>query len=148
MTPEVIFAVAVVIGVYMAWNIGANNVANAMGTSVGSGALTLRNAVIVAAIFELSGAVLAGGEVTETIKKGIIDQSLLGNDPKVMMVGMTAALLAAAAWLHLATYFSLPVSTSHSIVGAVIGFGLVAGGVDAVMWPKLGAIALSWIISP
>ncbi len=144
----IVLAVAAIAGLYMAWNIGANDVANAMGTSVGSGALTLRGAIIVAAIFEFGGAMLAGGTVTKTIRKGIIDMDALGGDPMVVAIGMTCCLLAAALWLNIATYAGWPVSTTHSIVGAVMGFGLIAGGFEAVNWSMMVKIAASWVISP
>jgi PiT family inorganic phosphate transporter len=144
----IVLAVAAIAGLYMAWNIGANDVANAMGTSVGSGALTLRGAIIVAAIFEFGGAMLVGGTVTKTIRKGIVDMGALGGDPMVIAIGMTCCLLAAALWLNIATYAGWPVSTTHSIVGAVVGFGLIAGGLDAVNWWMLSKIAASWVISP
>jgi PiT family inorganic phosphate transporter len=143
-----ILTVASLGGLYMAWTIGANDVANAMGTSVGSGALTLRGAIVVAAIFEFGGAMLVGGSVTDTIRKGIIDVQILHSDPMVVAVGMTCCLLAAALWLNLATYAGWPVSTTHSIVGAVVGFGVAAGGLSAVDWGTVGSIAASWIISP
>ena len=144
----IVLAVAAIAGLYMAWNIGANDVANAMGTSVGSGALTIRRAIVVAAIFEFGGAMLVGGTVTQTIRKGIVDLDALGGDPMVIAVGMTCCLLAAGLWLNLATYAGWPVSTTHSIVGAVVGFGLVAGGFNAVNWLTMGKIAASWVISP
>jgi PiT family inorganic phosphate transporter len=144
----IVLAVAAIAGLYMAWNIGANDVANAMGTSVGSGALTLRGAIIVAAIFEFGGAMLAGGTVTKTIRKGIVDMDALGGDPMVIAIGMTCCLIAAALWLNIATYAGWPVSTTHSIVGAVMGFGLIAGGFDAVNWSMMVKIAASWVISP
>ena len=144
----IVLAIAAVAGLYMAWNIGANDVANAMGTSVGSGALTLRRAIIVAAIFEFGGAMLVGGTVTNTIRKGIVDVSAFGGDPMVIAVGMTCCLLAAALWLNIATYAGWPVSTTHSIVGAVVGFGLMAGGFDAVNWGVMAKIAASWVVSP
>jgi PiT family inorganic phosphate transporter len=144
----IVLAVAAVAGLYMAWNIGANDVANAMGTSVGSGALTLRRAIIVAAIFEFGGAMLVGGTVTKTIRKGIVDVASLGGDPMVIAIGMTCCLLAAALWLNIATYSGWPVSTTHSIVGAVVGFGLIAGGTDAVNWSVMGKIVASWVVSP
>ena len=147
-SPQIILTIASLGGLYMAWTIGANDVANAMGTSVGSGALTLRGAIIVAAIFEFGGAMLVGGTVTNTIRKGIVDIQTLGSDPMVMAVGMTCCLLAAALWLNLATYAGWPVSTTHSIVGAVVGFGVTAGGLDAVDWGTVGSIAASWVISP
>lgn len=144
----IVLAMAGVFGLYMAWNIGANDVANAMGTSVGSGALTLRRAIIVAAIFEFGGAMLVGGTVTQTIRKGIVDIGAIGSDPMTVAVGMTCCLLAAALWLNLATFAGWPVSTTHSIVGAVFGFGITAGGFDAVNWPVMGKIAASWVVSP
>ena len=143
-----ILTVASLAGLYMAWTIGANDVANAMGTSVGSGALTLRGAIVVAAIFEFGGAMLVGGSVTNTIRKGIVDIQALGADPMVMAVGMTCCLLSAALWLNLATYAGWPVSTTHSIVGSVVGFGVTAGGMSAVDWGTVGSIAASWIVSP
>jgi len=144
----VLIGMAVVFGLFMAWGIGANDVANAMGTSVGSGALTFKQAVIIAAIFECAGAVLAGGEVTKTIRKGIIDVSSLGNTPELLVYGMLASLLAAGIWLMVATRMGWPVSTTHSIVGAIVGFGAVGIGMEAVQWGKVGTIALSWVTSP
>jgi len=144
----IVLAVAAIAGLYMAWNIGANDVANAMGTSVGSGALTLRRAIIVAAIFEFGGAMLVGGTVTKTIRKGIVDVGAFGDDPMVVAIGMTCCLLAAALWLNIATFAGWPVSTTHSIVGAVVGFGLVAGGIDAVNWSVMAKIVGSWVVSP
>ena len=135
-------------GLFMAWGIGANDVANAMATSVGSKALTLRNAVIIAAIFEFAGAFLAGGQVTATIRKGIIDASLLSNSPELLVYGMLAALLSAGIWLLVATQYGLPVSTTHSIVGAIVGFAAVGIGMEAVKWGKVGSIAASWVVSP
>ena len=141
-------AMAVIFGLFMAWGIGANDVANAMGTSVGSGALSFRQAVIIAAIFELAGAILAGGEVTKTIRKGIVDVSSLGDTPELLVYGMLASLLAAGIWLLIATRMGWPVSTTHSIVGAIVGFGAAGIGMDAVQWAKVGTIAMSWITSP
>lgn len=132
----------------MAWGIGANDVANAMGTSVGSGALTFRRAIIIAGIFEFAGAVLVGASVTSTVKEGIIDPQAFVGEPLKFVYGMLAALLAAALWLAIATYYSLPVSTTHSIVGAVTGFGLVALGTSGVEWPVVQKIVLSWLVSP
>ncbi len=148
MTPEILLALCVATGLYMAWSIGANDVANAMGTSVGSGALSFRGAVVAAAIFEFAGAVLVGAHVTDTVRKGIVDASLFAGDPMLLAIGMTAALLAAAAWLHLASYLGWPVSTTHSIVGAVAGFGLAAHGMGAIHGGKLAVIAASWVVSP
>jgi len=139
---------AAVFGLFMAWGIGANDVANAMGTSVGSRALTLRQAIVIAAVFEFLGAVLAGGQVTATIRKGIIDPGLLASTPEILVFGMLASLLAAAVWLVVASYFGWPVSTTHSIVGAIVGFAMVGVGVAAVQWGKVGSIAASWVVSP
>ena len=139
---------AAVFGLFMAWGIGANDVANAMGTSVGSRALTLRQAIVIAAVFEFLGAVLAGGQVTATIRKGIIDPGLLASTPEILVFGMLASLLAAAVWLVVASYFGWPVSTTHSIVGAIVGFAMVGVGVSAVQWGKVGSIAASWVVSP
>ena len=144
----IIQGMALLGGLYMAWNIGANDVANAMGTSVGSKALTLKRAIIVAGIFEFSGAVLVGSHVTHTISKGIVDPGLFLGQHKAFVLGMLAALLAASIWLQLATYLGLPVSTTHSIVGAVLGFGLISHGVHAIAWGKMAKIVASWFISP
>src|SRR5690606_3525198 len=138
----------IVFGFYMAWGIGANDVANAMGTSVGSGAITVRQAIIIAAIFEFSGALIAGGNVTNTIRNGIIDSSIMAGKPEILVLGMLAALLAAAIWLTIASWRGWPVSTTHSIVGAVIGFALAAAGTEAVAWSKVLQIAASWVVSP
>jgi PiT family inorganic phosphate transporter len=135
-------------GLFMAWGIGANDVANAMATSVGSKALTLKQAIIIAAIFEFCGAFLAGGQVTSTIRKGIIDVSLLSGSPELLIYGMLASLLAAGTWLLIATKYGLPVSTTHSIVGAIVGFTVIVIGTEAVKWDKVGSIAASWIVSP
>lgn len=143
-----LIVLALVFGFYMAWNIGANDVANAMGTSVGSGALTFRRAVILAAILEFAGAFFVGSHVSDTVRKGIVDPMLFAGDPQAFVLGMLSALLAAGVWLQFASYFGWPVSTTHSIVGAIIGFGVVYGGMSAVHWEKVGTIAASWIISP
>ncbi len=139
--------VAAMIGGYMALNIGANDVANNVGPAVGSKALTLTGAIILAAIFESAGALIAGGDVISTIKKGIIDPGLI-NDPQTFIWLMMAALLAAALWLNLATALGAPVSTTHSIVGGVLGGGIAAAGWDIANWNQVGAIAASWVISP
>ena len=146
---------AILAGGYMAWNIGANDVANAMGTSVGSGALTLMGAVVLAGIFEFLGAVLVGSHVTDTIRGGILEVAAfepggeMGADgPLMLALGMLSALLAAGLWLHLATFFSLPVSTTHSIVGALIGVGIVSLGLGGVDWAMVGSIVASWFVSP
>lgn len=140
--------VAIVVGFYVAWNIGANDVANAVGTSVGSGALTLKQAVLVAAIFEFAGAFFLGGGVSETVESGIVNPEIFSDDMFDYVFGMLASLFAAGIWLQTASFFGWPVSTTHSIVGAVVGFGLVLGGFESIYWGKIGSIALSWIISP
>ena len=132
----------------MAWGIGANDVANAMATSVGSKALTIKQAIAVAAIFEFLGAVLAGGAVTGTIRKGIVDADALSGTPELLVYGMLASLLAAGTWLLIASRKGWPVSTTHSIVGAIVGFAAVGIGVDAVRWAKVGTIVMSWVVSP
>lgn len=144
----IILAAATLVGLYMAANIGANDLANAMGTSVGSGALTIRRAVIISIVANLLGAVLAGGHVTNTISKGMINPDLLAGAPDKLMLGMFAALLASGIWVHLATVFGMPVSTTHSIVGAVVGFGMLSVGIGAISWGKIITIAISWIVSP
>ncbi len=150
-----VLAAALATGLYMAWNIGANDVANAMGTSVGSGALTLKGAILVAAVFEFGGAVLVGSHVSETIRAGILDPELFEvtgmfgpEGPLLLALGMTGSLLAAAVWLQVATSFGLPVSTTHSIVGAVVGFGLTAVGLDGIDLTKIAQIMASWVVSP
>jgi inorganic phosphate transporter, PiT family len=139
---------AVIFGLYMTWGIGANDLANAMGTSVGAGAVSVKQAIIIAMIFEFLGAVLAGGHVTETIRSGIIDPSKLINNPEILIYGMLASLLAAAVWLMIASAKGWPVSTTHSIVGAIIGFAIVGIGPEAVKWSSVGSVVMSWIISP
>ena len=151
-----IIGFAVALGLYMAWNIGANDVANSMADAVGSKALSIRNAVIAAGICEFAGAVLVGSQVTNTVRKGIVDPSILATLPGItphdaaviLVIGMSAALLSAAFWLNMSTIIGMPVSTTHSIVGAVAGFGLVAAGWNAVNWVKMGQIVASWFISP
>jgi len=144
----IFLVLAIIFGFYMTWGIGANDVANAMGTSVGSGAVTVKQAIIIAAIFEFAGAFIAGGNVTSTIRKGIVDPSSLVDQPEILVFGMLAALLAAAVWLMVASWRGWPVSTTHSIVGALIGFAVAGIGMDAVQWGKVGQIAASWVISP
>ncbi len=139
---------AVVFGVFMAWGIGANDVANAMATSVGSKALTIKQAILVAAVFEFAGAVLAGGAVTSTIRRGIVDSGLMADSPELLIYGMLAALLAAGTWLLIASKKGWPVSTTHSIVGAIVGFAAVGIGIEAVKWAQVGTIAMSWVVSP
>ena len=149
MDAQIIYiSLAVLIGIFMAWGIGANDVANAMATSVGSKALTIRQAIIVAAVFEFLGAVLAGGEVTSTIRNGIVDADLLVDQPELLVFGMLAALAAAGTWLLIASNFGWPVSTTHSIIGAIVGFAAVNIGIDAVQWGQVGTIVMSWVVSP
>jgi len=186
---SVVLIAAIAVGLYMAWNIGANDVANAMGTSVGSGALTVRQAIVLAGIFEFCGALVVGGAVAETIRKGIVDIDVLRRSASVsgrcpsaaptsgpgggqadlsmqakttaglsaaaeealrtkVMLGMLSSLLAAALWLNVATFFGQPVSTTHAIIGAVVGFAVIEAGPGSVIWPKMGKIAASWVISP
>jgi inorganic phosphate transporter, PiT family len=144
----ILIVIAAVFGFFMAYGVGANDVANAMGTSVGSKALTIKQAIFIAAIFEFAGAYLAGGSVTSTIRGGITDASFFVDTPELMAFGMIAALLAAASWLIVASYFGWPVSTTHSIVGAIIGFAAVGVGFDAVHWDKVGGIVGSWVVTP
>ena len=149
MEAELIYiGLAALFGIFMAWGIGANDVANAMATSVGSKALTIKQAIMVAAVFEFLGAVLAGGDVTSTIRKGIVDTDLLAGSPELLIYGMLAALLSAGTWLFIASKNGWPVSTTHSIVGAIVGFAAVGIGVDAVQWGEVGIIVMSWIASP
>jgi len=144
----VFLVLAIIFGFYMTWGIGANDVANAMGTSVGSGAISIKQAILIAAIFEFAGAFIAGGQVTSTIRKGIIDPAPIAGSPELLVYGMLAALLAAAIWLMIATTRGWPVSTTHSIVGAIVGFAIAGIGMDAVKWDKIGQIVASWVVSP
>jgi len=143
-----LLALGVAFGLFMAWGIGANDVANAMGTSVGSKALTVRQAIVVAAIFEFAGATLAGGQVTSTVRKGIVDASLFADTPELLVYGMLASLLSAGTWLLIASRFGWPVSTTHSIVGAIVGFAAVGIDVMSVRWGVIASIAGSWVVSP
>src|SRR5579872_1210272 len=140
--------IVLLIGFYMAWNIGANDVSNAMGTSVGSGALTLRRAVILAGILEFCGAYFVGANVSQTMERGLVDPAVFTSQPLILVLGMCGALLGTGFWLQLASYLRWPVSTTHAIVGAIVGFGIVAGGFDAILWKEVSSIALSWVISP
>ena len=149
MDAQIVYIVlAALFGIFMAWGIGANDVANAMATSVGSKALTIKQAIIVAAVFEFLGAVLAGGEVTSTIRRGIVDPDLLSGTPELLVYGMLASLLAAGTWLLIASRNGWPVSTTHSIVGAIVGFAAVGIGIDAVQWGEVATIVMSWVVSP
>ncbi len=144
----ILISLTVTLGFYMAWNIGANDVANSMADAVGSRSITIRNAIIAASICEFSGAVLVGSHVTDTIRKGIVAPEMLSAHPEILAIGMASALLGAAVWLHIASWIGMPVSTTHSIVGAIIGFGIVAAGWHSVHWAKFGQIVASWFISP
>jgi PiT family inorganic phosphate transporter len=151
-TSTVYLLLAGAFGLFMAWGIGANDVANAMATSVGSRAVTIRKAIFIAAVFEFAGAYLAGGQVTGTIRKGIVDSAAFcagcAATPETLTYGMLASLLAAAIWLLIASHKGWPVSTTHSIVGAIVGFAAAGVGMDAVKWGKVGAIVMSWVVSP
>ncbi|GGQ24285.1 inorganic phosphate transporter [Shewanella litoralis] len=139
---------AATFGFLMAWGIGANDVANAMGTSVGSNAITIKQAIIIAMIFEFAGAFLAGGEVTSTIRKGIIDASFFTESPELLVYGMIGSLLAAGIWLVVASALGWPVSTTHSIIGAIVGFAAVGVSIDSVAWGAVGGIVGSWVVTP
>ncbi|MGD8882792.1 MAG: inorganic phosphate transporter [Desulfobacterales bacterium] len=144
----VMVVMAMIFGLFMTWGVGANDLANAMGTSVGSGAVSVKQVIVIAIIFEFLGAVLAGGHVTKTIRKGIIDPTPIINNPEILVFGMLAALLAAGSWLMFASTKGWPVSTSHSIVGAIVGFAIVGIGPEAVKWNKIISVVVSWVISP
>ena len=143
-----LLSMAIVLGLFMTWGIGANDVANAMGTSVGSGAITVGTAIIIATIFEFAGAAIAGGNVTSTIRSNIVHPATFVGLPDQLVLGMLSALFAAGTWLLIASWRGWPVSTTHSIIGAIIGFAIVSAGIASVNWGKVGTIAASWIISP
>jgi len=142
-----ILVLGYIFGFYMAWNIGANDVANAMASAVGARAITIRQAIFIAGILNVVGATFIGSHVTNTIRKGIVSTEIL-NDPHLVLIGALAALLGAAFWVSFATWKSLPVSTTHSIVGAMVGYGIMAGGFSVIQWSKLLAVVASWVISP
>lgn len=144
----ILIVIAAVVGFLMAWGIGANDVANAMGTSVGSKALTIKQAILIAMVFEFAGAYLAGGEVTSTIRKGIIDSGYFASSPELLVFGMISALFAAGIWLAVASYLGWPVSTTHSIIGAIVGFSAVGVSIDSVHWAQVGGIVGSWVVTP
>ena len=144
----ILILLAAGVGFIMAWGIGANDVANAMGTSVGSKALTIKQAIVIAMIFEFAGAYLAGGEVTSTIRKGIIDPEYFSAIPEYLVLGMISSLFAAGIWLAFASWLGWPVSTTHSIIGAIIGFTATGVSMDAVAWGKVGGIVGSWVVTP
>jgi inorganic phosphate transporter, PiT family len=144
----ILLTLACVFGFFMAWGVGANDVANAMGTSVGSKAITVKQAILIAMVFEFLGAYLAGGEVTSTIRKGIIDPMIMADTPHYLVYGMLAALLSAGTWLAIASARGWPVSTTHSIVGAIVGFAAFGIGFETVSWGKVGNIVMSWVVSP
>src|SRR5690554_210157 len=145
---QILLILACVFGLFMAWGVGANDVANAMGTSIGSKALTVKQAILIAMVFEFLGAYLAGGGVTATIRQGIIDSNAMVDSPELLVYGMLSALLAAGTWLLIASVLGWPVSTTHSIVGAIVGFAAVGISIDAVAWSKVLSIVASWVISP
>ena len=143
-----IFICGILFSFYNAWGIGTNDCANSFATSVGSGVLTLRKALIIASIFEFGGAVLMGSHVTNMVRKKIVSLDIFDDNPGALMFGMLCADLSSAIWLNVASYFKLPVSTTHSIIGAIVGFSLAYGGKNAVNWDKIGLVVASWIISP
>ncbi|HDM37711.1 MAG TPA: inorganic phosphate transporter, partial [Candidatus Omnitrophica bacterium] len=148
MGSEVIFLTAAVIfGFYMAWNIGANDMANSMASAVGAEAITLRQAIFIGSILCFIGATFVGSHVTETIKKGIVNPSYIDN-LEIIIKGLLAGLIAASLWITFATWFAWPVSTTHSIVGALVGFGLFASGINSINWGKLAGVVISWVTSP
>lgn len=147
-TGLIILIIAVVVGLYSAINIGANDVANSMATSVASKALTIKKAVVVAGVFDMLGATLVGAHVANTIRKGLVDPLEFSDTPELFVYGMLAAVLGSALWVNIATYFKLPVSTTHSIIGGVLGFGLVSVGAAGIHWNVVLLVVLSWIISP
>jgi len=136
------------IAFYMAWSIGSNDVANSMATAVGAKAITFKQAVLIAGVLNLVGAVFVGSHVTDTVRKGIVDVQSSGIDNHILLLGFIASLLAAAFWVTLSTWKEMPISTTHSIIGALIGFGLIAGGVQTVIWSKVGSVVASWVLSP
>ena len=145
---HILLIIAALFAFFMAWGIGANDVANAMGTSVGSNALTIKKAIIIAVIFEFAGAYFAGGDVTSTIRKGILDPALIADKPDLLVLGMMSSLLAAGTWLLIASVKGWPVSTTHSIIGALVGFAVAGISVDAVNWGQISTIVASWVVSP
>jgi inorganic phosphate transporter, PiT family len=145
---QILFILAITFGIFMAWGIGANDVANAMGTSVGSKALTIKQAIFIAIIFEFSGAFLAGGEVTSTIRKGMVDLSFFEAQPELLVFGMLSSMLAASIWLLIASHKGWPVSTTHSIIGAIVGFSSICISFESVYWSKILLIVASWVVSP
>lgn len=147
LSESMVLVIGYVFGFYMSWNIGANDVANSMASAVGAKAITIRQAVFIAGILNCVGATFIGAHVTNTIRKGIVSTDVLA-DPHLALIGALSALLAAALWVSFATWRSLPVSTTHSIVGAMIGFGIMAGGMAVINWGQLGAVVASWVISP
>lgn len=145
---SVLYLLAILVGFYVAWSIGANDVANSVGTAVGSRALSLRKAIVVAAIFEFLGALLLGANVSETLESGILGSQILMTQKEEYLIGMFSVLVASGIWVQIATFFGWPVSTTHTIIGAILGFGLVLGGIHAIEWGEVTSIGISWILSP
>ena len=143
-----IFATGIIFAFYNAWGGGANDCANSFATAVGAKTLTLKQAIVIASIFEFTGAVLMGAHVTDSVRKNIVSLDIFEDDPGALMLGMLCADLSSAIWLTVATYLKWPVSTTHSIIGAIIGFALAYGGANAINWEKTGFIVLSWLVSP
>ncbi|HMA83127.1 MAG TPA: inorganic phosphate transporter, partial [Candidatus Thermoplasmatota archaeon] len=131
----------------MAWSIGANDVANSMASAVGAKAITFKQAVVIAGILSVVGAVFVGEHVVETVKGNIVDIAMIPNS-SILLLGFISALLAAAFWVTLSTWFEMPISTTHSLIGALMGFGLIAGGISSIHWGKIGSVAMSWVLSP
>lgn len=148
MEVTLLIVIVILCGLYMSWNIGANDVANAVGTSVGSGALTLKQAVILAGIMEFSGAFFFGDHVSKTVEEGILYSPMFLGDPRTFAYGFLACLVGAGVWLQIASYFGWPVSTTHSIIGALVGFGITVGGIDGVQWEQVSIIGFGWILTP
>jgi len=142
----IIIGGASAVAFYMAWSIGSNDVANSMATAVGAKAITFRQAVLIAGVLNLIGAVFVGSHVTDTVRKGIVDVTSL--DIHILLIGFISSLLAAAIWVTISTWKEMPISTTHSVVGALVGFGLIAGGTSSVIWEKVGSVVASWVLSP
>ncbi len=145
---SVLYLLAILVGFYVAWSIGANDVANSVGTAVGSRSLSLRKAIVLAAIFEFLGSFLLGANVSETLEVGMLGPQILVAQKEEYLIGMFSVLLASGIWIQIATFFGWPVSTTHTIIGAILGFGLLLGGMNAIEWGEVASIGMSWIVSP